>query len=456
MAGPFYLDTGQTLHFITYLLIIYLPTIVSMLLHLAIPEDPQSRRFLMATILRGTPFLLQGHRGRIRRYHKVKWKTRRQHHLNTTRQKLRVHLFAFALASLKVGCRVESWFRRPRAWWSSLLDCNRHEDRGLSKMARMCALNGVHGNPLTDIGHFDTDSFPIRVDNHASYCMANAPHLFEDLVLSNVGTVDGINDGLAVKGKGTFKFRIANDSGGVHVIRIPNSLYLPKLDKCLLSPQHWAQEAGDGETWMINLAHCCILHWIGGHTKTVPSNKSSNTPIFYTAPSANAYRSFVSTFKAMEAPFFRRETTLLMPPGHLREHVVPEEFVADEHIHRGALTKSVNTAVRKDDKTVQTSNLPLAPAPEGDAPSDKAIRHGPLTFDPRPPESEGEDTTLAAADTQAELMCWHYRLGHLSFSKLKQLAINGEIPKNLSSVPSPKSAGCLYGATTKQPWRRQE
>ena len=65
VAGPFYLDTGQTLHFITYLLIIYFPTIISMLLHLAVPEDPQSRCFLMATILHGTPFLLQGHRGRI-------------------------------------------------------------------------------------------------------------------------------------------------------------------------------------------------------------------------------------------------------------------------------------------------------------------------------------------------------------------------------------------------------
>ena len=43
VAGPFYLDTGQMLHFITYLLIIYLPTIVIMLLHLAVPEDPQSR-----------------------------------------------------------------------------------------------------------------------------------------------------------------------------------------------------------------------------------------------------------------------------------------------------------------------------------------------------------------------------------------------------------------------------
>ena len=169
--------------------------------------------------------------------------------------------------------------------------------------------------------------------------------------------------------------------------------------------------------------------------------------------SVNAYRSFLSAFEAMEAPFFRKETTLLMPPVHLREHVVREKFVANEHIYREALTKSGDTAVRKD--TVQTTNLPLTPAPEGDTPSDKAIRHGPLTFDPRPPESKREDTTLAAANMQAELMRWHYRLGHLSFSKLKQLAINGEIFKNLLSVPAPKCAGCLFGVMTKLLWHRK-
>jgi hypothetical protein len=47
---------------------------------------------------------------------------------------------------------------------------------------------------------------------------------------------------------------------------------------------------------------------------------------------------------------------------------------------------------------------------------------------------------------------WHYRLGHLSFQKLKQLALNGEIPKKLSKLKPPKCAGCLFGAMTKLPW----
>jgi hypothetical protein len=53
-------------------------------------------------------------------------------------------------------------------------------------------------------------------------------------------------------------------------------------------------------------------------------------------------------------------------------------------------------------------------------------------------------------------MRWHYRLGHLSFQKLKQLALNGEIPKKLLKLKPPKCAGCLFGAMTKLPWRGKE
>ncbi len=53
-------------------------------------------------------------------------------------------------------------------------------------------------------------------------------------------------------------------------------------------------------------------------------------------------------------------------------------------------------------------------------------------------------------------MQWHYRLGHLPFSKLKQLALNGEIPKMLAKVKPPKCAGCLFGAITKIPWQGKE
>ena len=91
------------------------------------------------------------------------------------------------------------------------------------------------------------------------------------------------------------------------------SLYLPDLKQCLLSPQHWAQEAGDGQTWMGNFARECVLNWHGGGKKTVLFDPSTNTPIFTTAPSSRAYRTFATAFEALEAPYYRKETVLQYP-----------------------------------------------------------------------------------------------------------------------------------------------
>jgi hypothetical protein len=53
---------------------------------------------------------------------------------------------------------------------------------------------------------------------------------------------------------------------------------------------------------------------------------------------------------------------------------------------------------------------------------------GPLTFNINPELEEDKHIYLAAGNDQAKLMHWHYCLGHLPFSKLKQLALNGKIP----------------------------
>jgi hypothetical protein len=281
--------------------------------------------------------------------------------------------------------------------------------------------------------------------------MANAPHLFEDLQLTDdAGEVRGIGNELAIEGKGTFKFLLEDNQGKIHTIKIPNSLYLSGLKQCLLSPQHWAQEAGDGQTWMGNFERECVLHWHGGGKKTVFFDPSTNTPILTTAPSSRAYRAFATTFKALEAPYYRKETDLQYP-GRILMNDAPEEFVAEENLNFEKV--SVNEGVNSDDETVKTSNLPAPPKEE--IPSE-AIRQGPLTFDPSPRQEEGEDVHLAAGDNQAELMQWHYRLGHLTFPKLKQLALSGEISKKLVKVTPPKCAGRIFGAMTKIPWHGKE
>jgi hypothetical protein len=63
------LDIGQ---YITYLLLLsYLPIFIIFLIENAIPRDPTSHRYLMATILQGTPWHLWG-TIRVLRHKRVK------------------------------------------------------------------------------------------------------------------------------------------------------------------------------------------------------------------------------------------------------------------------------------------------------------------------------------------------------------------------------------------------
>ncbi len=272
--------------------------------------------------------------------------------------------------------------------------------------------------------------------------------------------VNGINKGLTIAGEGTFQFTITDDNGRHHTIQISNSLYLPGLKNCLLSPQHWAQEAGDNQTFMGKFAYCCTLQWGDGFVKTIPFNPT--TPIFHKTPASCTYRVFTAAYDACEAAFYRCETVLQVPGlSVLREaaELDPSKFVAIENLN---LCKKMcenvlfGNNINEDDETVQTKNPHLAHKVTKPATPDQTICIWPLFLDPTPQASNDEDTLMAAADDQAELMQWHYRLGHLLFKKLKQLARNGKIPKKFAKIAPPKCAGCLFGAMTKLSWRGKE
>jgi hypothetical protein len=130
------------------------------------------------------------------------------------------------------------------------------------------------------------------------------------------------------------------------------------------------------------------------------------------------------------------------------------EFIAEENLLIDKQQKSVNEGVTEDDETIQTANLP--PPPADDEPHPGVARRDALTFNPSPPLKEDKEVQLATTDNWAELMQWHYCLGHLSFPKLKVPAKNGKLLCCLAKVPPPKCAGYLFGAMTKTPWRGNE
>ena len=82
--------------------------------------------------------------------------------------------------------------------------------------------------------------------------------------------------------------------------------------------------------------------------------------------------------------------------------------------------------VSADDQTMR-GNSPVTDTPAEGLDMSKIGRAGPLTFYPCPEMTHDKQHVHVPSDKQAELMHWHYRLGHLSFPKLKALAKIGKI-----------------------------
>ena len=465
MATAPHKDTGQ---FMTHLFVSILPLFIHYLVSHLLKLSPVDRYDIAKLFWSPPPPGIQkrsrsptlasrGHRRRpARTIDRTNIVSARMEATKTRKHgRWRSYLFPFLWRAYQVGCCVEVVLRRFVGWLRIL----RHPVQWWT--TRHLALQADRPRRVLQT-RFDSDSFAVGVDNHASRCMGNDKRLFENLTLARAAQrVGGISKGLAIEGKGTLVLDVNDDTGKPHRIKIPNSLYLPELRMCLLSPQHWAQEAGDNYplpngTRMENTAHNCVLVWgQGKHVKTIPFDPATNTPIFYTSPSTSSYRAFVNTFMACEAPYFERERVLHVPR---RRHLdgtppPPEEFVAEENLNVKEGFRVGEGAIGADDDTVPAGNLP--PPPEL-APHQDLHQRDALSFDPSPLLRDDEEYSLSAPDDQAKLMRWHYHLGHLPFGRLQQLARNGGIPKKLADVRPPRCAGCLYGAMTKEPWRTKQ
>jgi hypothetical protein len=184
---------------------------------------------------------------------------------------------------------------------------------------------------------------------------------------------------------------------------------------------------------------------------TIPYHPLTNTPFFCTATASRTYHALVALFEAVEAQYHQREHVLQMP-GQLH---LDEEFTAKENVHANIPKKPItdSEAATSNNLTMHASNLSSG---KGDKEEKDTTRMGPLTFDVNPKLEEDEHIYLAAVDDQAELMRWHYRLGHLSFSKLKHWRLTAR-----SLNVWPKSSllpawDAFFGTMTKVPWRGQE
>jgi hypothetical protein len=175
--------------------------------------------------------------------------------------------------------------------------------------------------------------------------------------------------------------------------------------------------------------------------KTIPWDKRTNTARIYTAPDTRQYRVFVDQLVAKNKTA-ERERVCYDAHVDWDANVVTD----DDSNGNGDWVGS-----KADDKMVAAHNPKRRRANEENI-SD-LMRNTP-GFKARPTVIIDEDLEkLSCQDPQTEMLIWHYRLGHLSFKRIKGMAELGILYKRLAQVTAPKCAGCIFCSMTKKPWR---
>ena len=272
--------------------------------------------------------------------------------------------------------------------------------------------------------NFDTDSYSIGIDNRTSYSMSPSMNDFitpiepaKDLFIRGIGGL------VKVQGKGTVKWNITDDDGFNHDIIIPGTLYVKGIQNRLLSPQHWSQTANDNfpkkrGTRSITYDDELILEWNQRkHSKSVPLDKITNTFTIHSSPGTSKFLSHVTEIERTEQVWYS-EQCILCNDAELNNSANISTFSHDGFVEENSDELQSNIPARQEIKLY-----------------DEAYEN------------------LPAKDLNREFIRWHYRLGHMSFKKMKLLAVLGVLPSRLQECSPPTCATCIYGGMTKRPWR---
>jgi hypothetical protein len=145
-------------------------------------------------------------------------------------------------------------------------------------------------------------------------------------------------------------------------------------------------------------------------------------------------------------------------------HVIPQDDDDDrraiEHIEAQANSNSNRRAREElhDDDDIPMPDLTSREI-EDDEDDDEVIA------EPTPFDFDVEDLNIIAdeqlkaqdsthsLEPSAQLLHWHYCLGHLPFRTLQEMSKQKILPTALSKCKVPQCAACLYGKATKRAWR---
>jgi hypothetical protein len=274
---------------------------------------------------------------------------------------------------------------------------------------------------------FAADTFTIVIDNACSYCITNdVKHYVEPPTSINV-PVKGIG-GKQVTAtlRGTVKWSFTNDQGQVHDEYIPNTYYHQTSPYCLYSPQHVAQIADDNypvkngtscTTYATEMELVCDQRT---QKRTIQLDKGTNIFMMQSAPNFDRFHAFNNIID--EANGNRYQMTSPQVSMSDQNMVTDDEGDGENESHSDETTTVQSDRYHPDLPSDFDAHEPsftaCQPIGEGDQPSGEIA------------QVPTEDVDIQANSDQAQLLGWHYRLGHLPFAKIQQMAARGDLPAN--------------------------
>ena len=275
------------------------------------------------------------------------------------------------------------------------------------------------------------------IDNRATAFISGDISDFEGPMVDSDRTVRGFA-GTRVRGvqKGTAIIHIEDDDGGIHRVRLKDSYYVPGTKDRLFSPQHFAQQVnrqGKGPASETTDAERCVLVW-GKYKRTIPLDPVTNVATIRTAPSYTKFLAYCA-----EAGLMGEEEST-NPVAFDAALVSDDEDEDDDNwgLNSGINFERSGPSARggeRDEEWID-SHLPHTVLPDND-----------------PAVVLNDEEDVQGRNESAELLDYHLRFGHASFTKLQIMAMLGLIPSRLKRCRIPVCAACMYGKATKRPWR---
>ena len=343
------------------------------------------------------------------------------------------------LDKMIMNIKVRRQYRPPKP--STCSKCTRLKKQRQVYLTQVTNMTSTWSNqwsaPRTPARQFDSDSHDLMLDDGASACITNCKEDFVEPPKRVDRKVKGIKGHADATHCGTLKWYLEDDTGLVHVIMIQGAYLIPDATTRILSPQHLAQQANDHYpkeegTGSLTTSKNITLFWSQRRfTKTVPLDPWTNVGLTTTAAGTRSYQAFCASINEEEMKETNIFTTHVIPDDEDDESLQPNDPVAPP-------TDEADEPVASPEQSHETP---------GPGPSTTLVDLGPISH--VIPEDD-EPTTLNPHD---KLLRWHYRMGHLPFDHIKQLAQTGQLPKRLLTGKKPYCAACQYGKMTKRPWR---